>query len=119
MRTTSGTTTAEARKPETKPTQGAWSVGHANFDRKPVVVSRRAGRPVTVALLDSGVRGEDEANARLIAAAPDMLAAGSPLATKLRELLDMGLLKDSQHDEIAPLLDAFEDALAKARGEAR
>jgi hypothetical protein len=53
-----------------------------------------------------------EANARLIAAAPDMLAALENAAAQLRTLLD-----DSIEDDYSALTSA-EIAIAKAKGEA-
>lgn len=54
-------------------TPGQRNVAHAGFERKVCVVARRAGRPVTVAMFDSGNKDEDEANARLDVAAPELL----------------------------------------------
>jgi hypothetical protein len=69
-----------------KHTAGKWSVGHAGFERVPTVVANRPGRPVSVARCYSGKREEDEANARLIASAPDLLEAGQPVAALVAAL---------------------------------
>jgi hypothetical protein len=95
-----------------KHTPGKWTSGHAGVQRRPVVVAARAGRPVTVATIDSGNKDEDEANARLIAAAPDLLAAlrNARAALGIRDdFVPLGCM------EIAAEIDA---CLIKAEGRA-
>lgn len=98
-------------------TAGQWTVGHAGFERKPVVVARRAGRPATVCICDGGAREEDEANARLIAAAPELLAALKEIVAAddeaIRELAKIGL--DASH-QISALTEKARAAIAKATG---
>lgn len=92
-------------------TAGNWAIGHAGFDRKPVVVAKRAGRPVTVSVLDSGKAEEDEANAKLIAAAPDLLRA-------LRGLVDIIEFHMTAYERkpFGPMLAISRAALDKAGG---
>ena len=53
-----------------------WSLERAGFEGSPVVIARRAdGSPMTICVLGNSHATDNEANARLIAAAPDMLAA--------------------------------------------
>lgn len=95
-----------------KHTPGKWVVAHRGFEGKPTVVAHRAGRPCTIALLESGKREEDAANARLIAAAPELLDTLKRAAIDLtKKLEERGELADS--DTIA-LIHAV---IAKAEGQ--
>ena len=94
-----------------KHTPGKWVVAHRGFEGKPTVVAHRAGRPCTIALLESGAREEDAANARLISAAPDLLDALKRAAIDLTEKLEeRGELADSV------TIALMHAAIAKAEG---
>lgn len=80
---------------------------------------------VPICAVTSGVEGygreEGRANARLIAAAPDLLKDGAFLADRLDEL-ENDLLDDEVarqfHGHVAPALARFRAAIARATGEA-
>ena len=81
-------------------TPGPWEVGYSN-NQAPVVTAGEHD----IATVDTS-RGDSEANARLIAAAPDLLKAAQNMSY---------LLWNNEQEELADdLLDA---AIAKALGE--
>lgn len=96
---------------QTNHTPGPWEIDDAAFDGLDIVSPQ--GR---VAMLNDGEPGEDTsiwANARLIAAAPDMLAALEALMRWETSALDA--------EQAAALMDEVCDmaraAIAKAKGE--
>lgn len=94
-------------------TAGQRTVAHAGFERKVCVVARRAGRPVTVAMFDSGNKDEDEANARLDAAAPELLEALIAYHKHFGPLEDNIML----HEDCRNCAKLARSALRKASGE--
>ncbi len=90
-----------------KHTPGRWVVAHRGCEGKPTVVAHRAGRPSTIALIESGKREEDVANARLIAAAPDLLIALKRLSVAMSEI---------NPNDYTPELQDADAAIAKAEG---
>ena len=91
---------------EAKPTPGLWEVGK---DRRGVERVYAGDHEIVRALSEHGSRrlseGERQANRRLIAAAPDMLAACA----------EMVLHVNASHVP-APVIDAMRAAIAKAEG---
>lgn len=71
---------------------------------RPCRIYRRWGRDFAA--------GEQEANARLIAAAPELLKAAEQWAV----ILTVGIMH-SEPAEVLDAMDALADAIAKARGE--
>ncbi len=96
---------------EPKFTKGPWNCNRASAGGREIVVSEVS--PVDIAVLSrrDKTQSEIDANAHLIAAAPDLYAA-----------LDMLLLQcgewDSTHDIDDKTYEEARVALAKARGEA-
>jgi hypothetical protein len=93
--------------PELKATPGPWSVGPANIvaQRSTDEQGRRTTRFVAEAVLSTPlVEGEQDANARLIAAAPELYSALSDAV----DLLQMSGYSTLEHTA----------ALRKARGDA-
>ena len=86
-------------------TPGPWHIGEGKGEQ---IIYTEAGWAVASATVFHGKHGAQEmkANARLIAAVPDMLAA-------LALLVD----GDGKPDECRRAMDAARAALAKARGE--
>ena len=94
-----------------KHTPGPWKVEDNPWGGTPHV---RSGRRRLLRLLAEGNEeiAESVANARLIAAAPDLLAALEAVTTHLGELLiDLGPCEDDRD-----VLDVARAAIAKARG---
>jgi hypothetical protein len=60
--------------------------------------------------------GEEAANTRLFAAAPDMLAALEGIANTIGALKSLNMPRDS-FDKLLEILDTARAAIAKARGE--
>lgn len=97
---------------ETKHTKGEWLIsGVPNNPHSPYVkygsVSIKAGGGYTVAEVmgncgysdeDNYPNEESKANAKLIAAAPELLTSLSEAATELNFIIDNGLLKESKAD---------------------
>ena len=100
-----------------KHTPGPWAVGHEMNSERPgsvpvvAMVRDSLGGKMHVAFVN-GMAGEQEANARLIASAPDMLAA-------LRGMLDglrVPTSVDDQNAEREEACAAARAAIAKATG---
>lgn len=98
-----------------KHTPGPWSVYEVkseyerrNFDRSFGSISQKTGNPIHLGRVYNVIGVDIDANAHLIAAAPDMLEA--------LELCENALVTGAQNDA-AEALEAALGALAKARGE--
>lgn len=89
---------------KTKHTPGPWQVGES-ISGKPLIVTKSHG---TIAQPTGGFENEIKANARLIAAAPDLLAI-------VKELLICG--PNAGHNQ--DLLTSAIEAVAKAEGKTR
>ena len=97
-----------------KHTPGPWNVGATDAETAEIdVVSE--GRPYICLVLPGAVDGRTEANARLIAAAPELLMAlrlASPALEYLRKQFPR-----SEHDDSIDALAITKSAIAKATGE--
>jgi hypothetical protein len=91
----------------TQHTPGPWAVKHhEDTDTYSIIVAGRQWNSWTVAAL--GHSKEDEANARLIAAAPDLLA----VCQELEESVEYW----SEYDVPLGIVDRIRAAIAKATG---
>jgi len=95
---------------KTKHTPGPWGVGSMKTNRDPIAITNDDGR---VCLVDGDTDGfdrsaEQEANARLIAAAPELLAA----LQWVERLRAIGALKNE--DGETPDFEPVHAAIAKA-----
>lgn len=105
-----------------KHTKGPWRVSHSNWFNI-LTESRPASVPTLVASvsltaaknvgLTDAERAEFQANAHLIAAAPDLLAACEKLYAALREYTDEG-----ETAAQSAVLEMAEAAIARAEGKA-
>lgn len=96
---------------QTKHTAGPWAVsmpgGQTTFNGRRVTVTARGSM---VADLDWNTPLENMANARLIAAAPELLEA-------VNNLLDYVVIPEQRDSGYQAAVEQAEAALAKARGE--
>jgi hypothetical protein len=91
-------------------TPGPWTVEEYGDDETPALVIHRDSESRVCFMATPGSHGDPamiEANAHLIAAAPDMLAALKSVA---------GATIDDLHDGCSPLWEEVEAAIAKAEG---
>ncbi len=104
-------------------TPGPWSFDAICFDHRIAIRGgvTAHGRPYHVALVNrpgSAYAGQDKANARLIAAAPELLGAGLPIAA---EIALYGPSAGEDDDELVGIrladLKALRAAIAKATGQ--
>ena len=92
---------------EAKHTPGPWEAGH--YNGTPTIFDSRGNGTIPLATVHDVTTGDPEANARLIAAAPDLLAACEALAQWAdKECMPVGETNDGPWDQ----LDA---AIAKAK----
>lgn len=104
--------------PQTAHTPGPWSA-----HQRTVRMYHLQGYPIgsdplggaTVAVTSASIAGDAQANARLIAAAPDLLAAAQAVSRAMEEEEFEGYVPVTEHEELHSRLDA---AIAKAKGEA-
>lgn len=87
-----------------KHTPGPWSVAPGKNDMEPVIIQGDPGDPWFIATLHD-MEKQTQANARLIAAAPDLLEA-------LEAVLFAGWCGES-----SPITDNVRRVIAKARGQ--
>lgn len=109
-----------ARDMEPGFTPGPWRVGsHSDTDIGIIAPnSEHGGQMVAMAVIDEDVaQDEDEhlANARLVAAAPDLYAALGAIESYLTSHLVIGK-NGKASTEVANMLDAARAALARAKG---
>jgi hypothetical protein len=97
-----------------KHTPGPWRVGSWYDGRLPIVVADLADRSIIAEL--TGAKRAHEANAHLIAAAPDLLEALEGAQKALRKALPF-LPADSESIFCGEWLDEINAAIAKAKGE--
>lgn len=98
---------------ETKHTPGPWVAQREETEdsEKYVIDASGGGYTVCVAVTICG-RGEDEANASLIAAAPELLSACEHAVTLLSPFEDAGLSLGLGPDALYPI----KSAIVKAKG---
>ena len=113
-----------------KHTPGPWCVWNFNDDPRHVAVGPEAGGLAVADIVACNAHGcytaateaQGAANARLIASAPDLLAA----LIDSRNVLSMALPKfgedstdnEDSAEDVRGLINRIDDAIAKARGEA-
>jgi hypothetical protein len=97
---------------QAKPTPGPWSVDYSGPAH--LSVEDNAGRVLAFCNLQSEDGDEDEANARLIAAAPEMLQALRGLLREARESVPKINVK--KHFSLMVCMEAAKEAIAKAEG---
>lgn len=106
--------------PNTTHTPGPWDVRHESIDPEWAIVCASGGRIVANVNAETGpdipplvsIKMPRDANARLIAAAPDLLALAERVANLNPDVAEIGA------GMLASLVDDARAAIAKARGEA-
>lgn len=96
-----------------KHTPGPWEVLHCGIDSETILVQSGDGLEICTTIGEQMGLPEEAANARLIAAAPDMLAACKSALEVLDEACQTGY-HDAEKD--APTARELEAAIAKAEG---
>lgn len=104
-------------KQETKHTPGPWQaynrVGNRIFNQWRVY-SDCLNQPCAICKMDESLTGDQEvANARLIAAAPDLLEACKGLECSIREAFKLDVKK---HYSLMLFIESARAAIAKAEG---
>ena len=96
-----------------KHTPGPWKTQpHISLDR--LEIRDADGRRIAECAMDFPMSAKThDANARLIAAAPELLEAAEHAWTFVSDILETGM---SQSEEVRALERALKDAIAKAKG---
>ena len=95
-------------------TPGPWAIESPDISGAPFRVRKSENHPqgdLTICHVNPYLAYESEANARLIASAPEMLQA-------LESCLDYLLMDSMIEEDAAPEIESIRKAIAKAKGEA-